>query len=202
MLHARILCSKQLLLSLISGILLVAKDSILKNKAFSLLRYFKAWWVQVDSLRNGKSRKRLRKHQSSNTKKCEVFPVPGMLIILAKNIFSVWGDFLFHKRREVRVCRLLDSPTNCFFSTVEDGLPFLKKKKKKLEMFDLNTAQWHVHEKGLDDISFKCLLSVPNKTVTVTFLGCCSLGYSLLITSQTFVKTLAYLGKIVSLTKP
>lgn len=41
----------------------------------------------------------------------------------------------------------------------------------------------------MTSLSFKCLLSVPNKTVTVTFLGCYSLGYSLLIGSQTFVKT-------------
>lgn len=53
----------------------------------------------------------------------------------------------------------------------------------------MKVALWVVCEKGLD-ISFKCLLSVP---VSVTFLGCCSsdtlYSISLLITSQTVVKT-------------
>lgn len=36
-----------------------------------------------------KIEKRLRKYQSSNIKKCEVFPVPDMLIILGRKNFSV-----------------------------------------------------------------------------------------------------------------
>lgn len=111
-----------------------------------------------------------------------------MLIILGKNNFSVWWGFLFHKRRKVRICSLLDSCKSCLFFYSRRWTS-LSEEKKISERFDLNIGHWHVHEKGLDDISFKCLLSVPKKTVTVTFLGCCSLGYTLLIRSQTFVKT-------------
>lgn len=116
-----------------------------------------------------------------------MFPVPAHYF-RQKEFLSLRVFFIPQKKRSRSLQSARLSCKSSFFSTVEDGLPFLKK-KKLLEGFDLNIAQWHVHEKGLDDISFKCLLSVPNKTVTVTFLGCCSLGYNLLITSQTFVKT-------------
>lgn len=102
-----ILCSVWILLSLISAILLVAKDSILKKNAFVLCGYFKAQWVQVDSLRNGKYRIRLRKHQSSNIERCEMFPVPAHYFS-QKEFLSLRGFFLPQKEgnQDLQTARL------------------------------------------------------------------------------------------------
>lgn len=172
---------------------------------FSLYRYFKAQWVQLTLLGMENAGKRLRKYQSTNIKEMRSVACTWDAHYFSQKEFpSLRGHFIPQKERSQDLQTLRrPSCKSCLFSAVEDGLPFLKK-KKMLEEVDLNIAHWHVHEKGLDDISFKCLLSVPNKTVTVTFLGCCSLGYSLLIVSQTFECQwkLAFLRKMVSLTKP
>lgn len=64
------------------------------------------------------------------------------------------------KSQDLRTPRL--SCKSCLFSTVENGLSFLKK-KRVLERFDLNIAHWHVHEKGLDDISLIQVFTVCSK---------------------------------------
>lgn len=151
------------------------KDSILIKKKLSFYRYFKARWVQVTLLGMENMGKRVRKQQISKINKCEVFP-------------CTWGAHHFSPKEFLRLSFFLSTKEEksgfadcipklsykfCFFSTVEAGLPFLKE-KKTLEGFELKVALWDVHETGLDDILFKCLLSVPNTSVSVTFLGCCS----------------------------